>query len=75
MKKKPNKKAETNPPIIKEKLAENRLAIKNWQRTRHPGDKSILTKELKKMLQKENNRKFDIYLSHLDATKNTNYSL
>ena len=27
------------------------------------------------MLQKENNRKFDIYLSHLDATKNTNYSL
>ena len=71
-----NNKAETNPPIIKEKLAEKRKSRKDWQRTRHPDDNSILTrltKELNKMLEKENDLKFDIYLSHLDDTKNMHY--
>ena len=67
----------TNPSVI-DKLAEKRRARKTWQQTRHPTDKTILnkaTKELKKLLEKENNDKIKYFLENLAPTASSDYSL
>lgn len=59
-------------------LKEKRLLRKKWQRTRHPSDKTLYNKavkKLKKSLATQNNESFDQYLSNLSPRDNTKYSL
>lgn len=63
---------------VREKIAEKRQARKTWQQSRHPKDKSTLNKlstELKKLIEHETNQKFEKYLSTLDTSAKSDYSL
>jgi Endonuclease-reverse transcriptase len=63
---------------IKNKILEKRRLRKTWQLTRSPKDKTKLNKsvkELKLLINKENNRKIQDYITNLTATEATNYSL
>ena len=73
-----NTRQSKNSPIVRDKLAEKRRARKTWQQTRHPSDKTTLnqlSKELKKMVEQNQNIIFESKLRNLDSTASTDYSL
>lgn len=70
---------QVNYPLeIKRKIAEKRRYRRIWQYTRNPRDKNILntaTQQLKRMLYRFKNERFDDFTSNLTSTEDTNYSL
>lgn len=72
-----NKKTSIHPEI-KIKLIEKRKLRRRWQNSRHPEDKrklNIVTKEVKELLTQHTQQEMEDRLSHLTATKETEYSL
>ena len=75
---KPQKKKTDIPNSIKQAIETKRKQRKQWQTTRHPTDKTILNKmakDVKEMLKDYENKTMQKFLSNLDTTKNSNYSL
>ena len=68
----------SNMPTATDKIAKTRKSRKLWQQTRHPDDKAIYNKnktELSKLLELEKNKKFQQFITNLDNTSSTDYSL
>lgn len=66
------------PVNVKTKIAEKRKLRKLWQKTRSPHDKTKLnktTKQLKELINSEQNKAIEKYLANLTPTETTDYSL
>lgn len=66
------------PITIKQKIMEKRKIRKQWQRTRCETNKTKLnkvTKELKELLSESKNQRIQNFLTNLDGTEATDYSL